>query len=158
MLAGNLVAILMSGIIHFVWSMWIDPADYDFAELDAHILLVENDKRGLTEGTFVAPCHWKVVQKSFGSFQLPNTVVPVSDNLLSSQCSGTRPEGAASCRKVDHQTRLGSHPSACHYLAGPVPACWYFQSGLLRILGLARDRLGLWSRHHHHGLTYHGKQ
>jgi len=49
MLAGNLVAILSSGLIHFVWSMWIDPHDYDFAELDKHILLVEDDQRGLTE-------------------------------------------------------------------------------------------------------------
>jgi len=49
MLSGNLVAICMSGIIHFVWSMWIDPQDYDFAELDQHILLVEDDRRGLSE-------------------------------------------------------------------------------------------------------------
>ncbi|GKY98294.1 hypothetical protein MPSEU_000787000 [Mayamaea pseudoterrestris] len=49
MLAGNLVAICMSGTIHFVWSMWIDPQDYDFSELDKRISLVEEDNRGLTE-------------------------------------------------------------------------------------------------------------
>lgn len=54
MLAGNLVAIISSGLIHFVWSMWIDPQDYDFAELDKHILLVEDDQRGLTDGTFTS--------------------------------------------------------------------------------------------------------
>jgi len=49
MLSGNLVAILSSAFIHFVYSMWIDPQDYDFAELDKHISLVEDDMRGLTE-------------------------------------------------------------------------------------------------------------
>jgi hypothetical protein len=49
MLSGNLIAIFSSGIIHFVYSMWIDPQDYDFAELDQHITLVEDDQRGLTD-------------------------------------------------------------------------------------------------------------
>jgi hypothetical protein len=49
MLSGNLVAIGMSGIIHYVWSVFIDPQDYDFAELDKHISLVEDDQRGLTD-------------------------------------------------------------------------------------------------------------
>ena len=49
MLSGNLIAILSSGFIHFVYSMFIDPQDYDFAELDQHITLVEEDMRGLTE-------------------------------------------------------------------------------------------------------------
>ena len=48
MLSGNLVAICMSGIIHFVWSVFIDPQDYDFDELDKNISLVEEDSRGLT--------------------------------------------------------------------------------------------------------------
>jgi len=47
MLSGNLVAICMSGIIHFIYSMFIDPQDYDFAELDANIKLVEEDLSGL---------------------------------------------------------------------------------------------------------------
>jgi hypothetical protein len=49
MLSGNLVAICVSGIIHFVWSMWIDPQDYDFSELDKRISLVEDDQRGLSD-------------------------------------------------------------------------------------------------------------
>ena len=49
MLSGNLVAILTSGLIHYIWSMFIDPQDYDFAELDKHITLVEQDLRGLTD-------------------------------------------------------------------------------------------------------------
>lgn len=49
MLTGGLVAILSSGFIHFVWSMFIDPQDYDFAEMDKGIKLVEDDMRGLTE-------------------------------------------------------------------------------------------------------------
>lgn len=49
MLSGNLIAILSSGFIHYVYSMFIDPQDYDFAELDTHITLVEQDLRGLTE-------------------------------------------------------------------------------------------------------------
>lgn len=48
MLAGNLVAILSSGAIHYFWSTFIDPQDYDFSELDTHITLVEDDQRGLT--------------------------------------------------------------------------------------------------------------
>jgi len=49
MLSGNLIAIFSSGIIHYVYSAFIDPQDYDFAELDSHITLVEDDQRGLTE-------------------------------------------------------------------------------------------------------------
>jgi len=49
MLSGNLIAILSSGFIHFVYSTFIDPQDYDFAELDSHITLVEEDTRGLTD-------------------------------------------------------------------------------------------------------------
>lgn len=49
MLSGNLIAILSSGLIHVVWSIFVDPQDYDFEELDKHITLVEDDNRGLTE-------------------------------------------------------------------------------------------------------------
>lgn len=49
MLSGNLIAIGTSGIIHYVYSKFIDPHDFDFAELDTHITLVEDDQRGLTE-------------------------------------------------------------------------------------------------------------
>ena len=47
MLSGNLVAILSSGFIHFVWSMFA-PQDFDFETLDANIKLVEDDTSGLT--------------------------------------------------------------------------------------------------------------
>jgi hypothetical protein len=47
MLAGNLVAILSSGLIHFIYSM-IFPQDFDFETLDANIKLVEEDESGLT--------------------------------------------------------------------------------------------------------------
>lgn len=49
MLSGNLIAILSSGVIHYVYSVFIDPQDYDFAELDANISLVEEDLRGLSD-------------------------------------------------------------------------------------------------------------
>jgi urea-proton symporter len=49
MLSGNLIAIISSGVIHYVYSAFIDPQDYDFAELDTHITLVEQDMRGLTD-------------------------------------------------------------------------------------------------------------
>jgi hypothetical protein len=49
MLSGNLIAILSSGFIHFAYSTFIDPQDYDFSTLDANIKLVEDDRRGLTE-------------------------------------------------------------------------------------------------------------
>lgn len=49
MLSGNLVAILSSGFIHYVYSKFIDPQEYDFATLDANIHLVEQDTAGLTE-------------------------------------------------------------------------------------------------------------
>lgn len=48
MLSGNLIAILSSAFIHFVYSAFIDPQDYDFSELDKNITLVEQDLRGLT--------------------------------------------------------------------------------------------------------------
>ena len=47
MLSGNLVAIIMSGLIHYCWSIFIDPQVYDFAELDKAITLVEQDMSGL---------------------------------------------------------------------------------------------------------------
>ena len=47
MLSGNLVAILSSGFIHYVYSKFIDPQEYDFSQLDAQIKLVENDTSGL---------------------------------------------------------------------------------------------------------------
>ena len=49
MLTGNLVAILSSGIIHYVYSKFVDPQVYDFAELDKNIKLVEQDLSGLTD-------------------------------------------------------------------------------------------------------------
>ena len=48
MLSGNLIAIFSSGIIHFLYSLFVDPQDYNFDELDTHITLVENDTSGLT--------------------------------------------------------------------------------------------------------------
>jgi hypothetical protein len=49
MLSGNLIAILSSGFIHYVYSMFIDPQDFDFADLEKNITLVEqDDTRGLT--------------------------------------------------------------------------------------------------------------
>jgi len=47
MLSGNLIAILSSGMIHYVWSKFF-PQDFDFSTLDSSITLVEEDKRGLT--------------------------------------------------------------------------------------------------------------
>jgi Na+/proline symporter len=47
MLSGNLIAILSSGLIHYVYSKFIDPQDYDFAELNKNITLVEQDLSGL---------------------------------------------------------------------------------------------------------------
>ena len=46
MLTGNLIAIISSGIIHFVYSMMY-PQDFDFETLDANIKLVEDDSSGL---------------------------------------------------------------------------------------------------------------
>ena len=47
MLSGNLIAILSSGLIHYIYSKFIDPQEYDFSTLDAAITLVEDDNRGL---------------------------------------------------------------------------------------------------------------
>jgi len=49
MLAGNLIAILSSAAIHAIWSIFIDPQDFDFTTLDGKLSLVEQDLRGLTE-------------------------------------------------------------------------------------------------------------
>ena len=49
MLTGNLVSILSSAIIHYIYSVCIDPQDYDFSKLDRRIRLVEDDRRGLTD-------------------------------------------------------------------------------------------------------------
>ena len=47
MLSGNLIAIISSGIIHYVYSKFIDPQNFDFDTLDNDILLVEQDMSGL---------------------------------------------------------------------------------------------------------------
>lgn len=47
MLSGNLIAILSSGLIHYIYSKFIDPQNFDFATLDANIHLVEQDLSGL---------------------------------------------------------------------------------------------------------------
>lgn len=50
MLSGNLVSILSSAIIHWFYSVFVDPhKDSDFTKIDKHIRLVEDDKRGLTD-------------------------------------------------------------------------------------------------------------
>ena len=48
MLCGNVVAIASSGIIHYVYSKYVDPQNFDFDELDSRITLVEQDLRGLS--------------------------------------------------------------------------------------------------------------
>jgi len=47
MLSGNLIAILSSGFIHYVYSKFIDPQNFDFTTLDSKIHLVEQDLSGL---------------------------------------------------------------------------------------------------------------
>jgi SSS family transporter len=47
MLSGNLVAIFSSAIIHVLYSLIFDKTDYDFADLDKSITLVEADMSGL---------------------------------------------------------------------------------------------------------------
>lgn len=47
MLSGNLIAILSSAFIHIVYSIFVDPQDFDFSTLDEKIRLVENDLSGL---------------------------------------------------------------------------------------------------------------
>jgi urea-proton symporter len=49
MLSGNLIAIVSSGVIHYIWSMFIDPQDYDFAELEKNIKFVDEADRVLTD-------------------------------------------------------------------------------------------------------------
>lgn len=49
MLSGNLIAILSSAAIHYVYSKFIDPQDFDFDTLDSKITLVDEDMRGLTD-------------------------------------------------------------------------------------------------------------
>merc|ERR1712157_253293 len=48
MLSGNLIAIFSSGIIHYVYSKFIDPQNFDFSTLDENIHLVEQDLSGLS--------------------------------------------------------------------------------------------------------------
>jgi urea-proton symporter len=48
MLTGNLIAILSSTLIHYVYSKFVDPQNYNFSDLDKEITLVEYDPRGLS--------------------------------------------------------------------------------------------------------------
>merc|ERR1712003_285660 len=48
MLSGNLIAIFSSGFIHYVYSKFIDPQNFDFSTLDENIHLVEQDLSGLS--------------------------------------------------------------------------------------------------------------
>jgi hypothetical protein len=47
MLSGNLIAIFSSGFIHFMYSKFVDPQNYDFSILNDNIHLVEQDLSGL---------------------------------------------------------------------------------------------------------------
>jgi urea-proton symporter len=49
MLSGNLIAIISSGVIHYLYSKFIDPTVFDFKLLNERIQLVEEDTRGLTD-------------------------------------------------------------------------------------------------------------
>ena len=49
MLSGNLIAIISSGVIHYLYSAFVDPAEFDFKELNERIKLVEDDTHGLTD-------------------------------------------------------------------------------------------------------------
>lgn len=49
MLSGNLIAILSSAFIHIMYSIFVDPQDFDFATLNDKIRLVEQDMSGLGE-------------------------------------------------------------------------------------------------------------
>lgn len=48
MLTGNLIAIMSSAVIHWAYSTFVDPQDFDFEQLNDRIRLVEDDRRGLT--------------------------------------------------------------------------------------------------------------
>jgi hypothetical protein len=48
MLSGNLIAIISSGFIHFVYSKFVDPVVFDFDTLNDNIHLVEQDLSGLS--------------------------------------------------------------------------------------------------------------
>jgi len=48
MLSGNLIAIFSSGIIHYLYSKFVDPQNYDFDTLDSNIHLVEQDLSGMS--------------------------------------------------------------------------------------------------------------
>lgn len=48
MLSGNLISILSSGAIHYIFSISSDAEEYDFSTLDQNISLVEQDFRGLS--------------------------------------------------------------------------------------------------------------
>jgi Na+/proline symporter len=54
MLSGNVIAIVSSGIIHWIHSTFIDRTVFDFATLDDGITLVEQDLSGLGEAEKVS--------------------------------------------------------------------------------------------------------
>mmetsp|Transcript_11659 Transcript_11659/g.23207 ORF Transcript_11659/g.23207 Transcript_11659/m.23207 type:complete len:662 (-) Transcript_11659:80-2065(-) len=49
MLYGNLTSFLSSGILHWIWSVFVDPQDFDFSKLAGSIHLVEEDLSGMSE-------------------------------------------------------------------------------------------------------------
>lgn len=49
MLSGNLIAIISSGIIHYIYSRFVENETYDFSKLNENIELVEQDLSGLGE-------------------------------------------------------------------------------------------------------------
>jgi urea-proton symporter len=65
MLLGNLTSILSSGFIHWMWSTYIDPQDYDFNDLDKNITLVEQDMSGLTSHEKDPKLLWKLEKWAF---------------------------------------------------------------------------------------------
>jgi hypothetical protein len=72
MLSGNLIALLSSGIIHYMYSTFIDPNDFDFDEIEKNITLVEQDMRGLTADeqvlTIILIFIWPILSVPAGVF------------------------------------------------------------------------------------------
>ena len=121
MLSGNLVAILSSGFIHFVYSKFFDNEEFDFATLDAKIQLVEQDLSGLGVSCSFgvhSSCELHILNHAFLSpGRTAGQGIPQEDE------------------EVDHRQRLGSHDHPGHRLATLFRPCPGVHQGLLCILG-----------------------
>jgi len=148
MLSGNVIAIVASGIIHWIHSTFIDRTVFDFATLDEGITLVEEDLSGLGEAEKVSSTVF-LIHKSLLIYFLD-----VSNNL-SLLLLG--PQNVKRSIQVDYSQGVLPYVCTDYLLACSFHSCWSLFQVLLRVLGDSIHHVGIHSNSCYHLLAHYGE-